>query len=76
MPYKTLTVSEEAYRLLANLKRKGESFTDVIIRIGKENTSLDDLFGALDDPEFEKGALEARRRGNLEGRRRLKRLGV
>lgn len=30
MPYKTLTISEEAYNSIVALKKVGESFTDVI----------------------------------------------
>ncbi|MBC7130134.1 antitoxin VapB family protein [Candidatus Bathyarchaeota archaeon] len=33
MGYKTISLSDEAYRQLASLKRKGESFTDVILRL-------------------------------------------
>jgi len=33
MPFKTLTISEEAYRKLAKLKAKGESFTDTILKL-------------------------------------------
>jgi predicted CopG family antitoxin len=34
---KTITISEEAYKLLLNEKREGESFSDVIIRLIKSN---------------------------------------
>jgi predicted CopG family antitoxin len=33
MGYKTISLSDEAYKRLASLKRKGESFTDVILRL-------------------------------------------
>ena len=33
MGYRTISLSDEAYKLLASMKRKGESFTDVIIRL-------------------------------------------
>jgi predicted CopG family antitoxin len=33
MGYKTISLSDEAYEVLASLKGKGESFTDVILRI-------------------------------------------
>ncbi len=33
MGYKTISLSDEAYEKLASLKRGGESFTDVIIRL-------------------------------------------
>jgi len=33
MGYKTISLSDEAYETLASLKRKGESFTDVILRL-------------------------------------------
>jgi predicted CopG family antitoxin len=35
MGFKTLTISEEAYRKLKRLKGKNESFTDVILKLGE-----------------------------------------
>ncbi|ACP54381.1 antitoxin VapB family protein [Saccharolobus islandicus] len=34
---KTITISEEAYKLLLKEKRDGESFSDVIVRLIKGN---------------------------------------
>ena len=33
MAHKTITISEEAYNLLKNLKKENESFTEVIKRV-------------------------------------------
>ncbi len=41
MSHKMLTISEEAYNALKKLKRKGESFGDVIVRITKSASLLE-----------------------------------
>jgi len=33
MGYKTINLSDEAYNKLASLKKEGESFTDVVLRL-------------------------------------------
>jgi len=33
MGYKTISLSDEAYNRLSSLKRKGESFTDVVLKL-------------------------------------------
>ena len=40
MGFKTLTISEEAYRELMRLKEKGESFTQTIIRLTHDRGSI------------------------------------
>ncbi|MEM2125729.1 MAG: antitoxin VapB family protein [Candidatus Methanosuratincola sp.] len=35
MGYRTISLSDEAYERLASLKRKGESFTDLIMRLSE-----------------------------------------
>jgi len=41
MGHKTLTISEEAYNALKKLKKGGESFSDVILRITKGASLLE-----------------------------------
>ena len=47
--HKTLTISEEAYKRLAAQKRKGESFTDAILRLTEGRTRLSKYAGAWKD---------------------------
>jgi predicted CopG family antitoxin len=47
MAVKTITVTEDAYRKLARLKRGGESFSDVINRV-LGGPSAKTLIGVLD----------------------------
>ena len=48
MGFKTITVSEEAYKRLKERKQKSESFSDVIMRITTKN-SLRDFVGILSE---------------------------
>ena len=41
MAHKTLTISEEAYNALKRLKKEGESFSDVILRITRSASLLE-----------------------------------
>ena len=43
MAHKTITISEDAYNSLNKLKRKNESFTDVILRITRDEKNKDNL---------------------------------
>ena len=62
MAHKTLTISEEAYDMLAELKKEGESFTDLIKRITAplRKKKLSEFAGMIKDEEFAKAALEIR----------------
>jgi len=65
MSHKTLTISEEAYEALAELKKEGESFTELIKRITQpfRKKKLSEFAGIMAGPEyddFEKAALEIR----------------
>ena len=66
MSHKTLTISEEAYEMLAELKKEGESFTELIKRITTplKKKKLSEFIGVLkDDKKFEKAVIEARQSG-------------
>ena len=65
MAHKTLTISEEAYEALAELKKGRESFTDLIKRITAplKKKKLSEFVGVLSGDEyedFEKASIEAR----------------
>ena len=45
MVSKTITVTEEAYRMLNSLKNKYESFSDVLLRLGREKSVAEKYFG-------------------------------
>ncbi len=62
MAHKTLTISEEAYKSLVQLKKEGESFTVLINRITGivKKKPLKEFSGRLKDGEFEKAAIEIR----------------
>ena len=49
MAFKTISLSEDAYRLLRARKRKGESFTEVVRRLAGPPTA--DEFEAILDAE-------------------------
>ena len=45
---KTITINDEAYRALAELKEEGESFSEVIVRILRgRRLSLSDFYGVF-----------------------------
>jgi len=46
MGYKPVSLSHEAYRKLASLKRSGESFTDVVIRLCSNTKPLASFAGS------------------------------
>ena len=55
MAHKTLTISEEACSALARLKNRGESFTDVVLRLASKKskgTLLEYVRSMHPDEEF------------------------
>lgn len=53
MPARTVNLNEEAYEILASLKKERESFSDVVKRVAGER-SLFDLVGVLDPEQSKK----------------------
>ncbi|WP_254523162.1 antitoxin VapB family protein [Natrinema caseinilyticum] len=51
MATKTLTITEEAYERLKSHKRKGESFTDTVLRLTEGNQDVMRGFGMVADDE-------------------------
>lgn len=47
MAIKTITITEDAYNSIKNLKNAGESFSELFLRISKKTTKVGDLLGAL-----------------------------
>ncbi len=65
MSHKTLTISEEAYNALAELKKEGETFSDLIKRITApmRKKRLSEFMGIMAGEkfdDFEKATLEVR----------------
>nr|MDO8109950.1 antitoxin VapB family protein [Candidatus Sigynarchaeota archaeon] len=53
MVTKTITITEEAYLLLKQKKKSGESFSEVIIKHFGEKSSILDLYGTWEGEEAE-----------------------
>lgn len=49
MPTRSLTIKEEAYQALKTKKKKGESFTDVILRLAENTGSARKLIEMMDE---------------------------
>ncbi len=63
MGVKTITVTEEAYRLLAKEKKQDESFSELIKRLTRDRGRLSDSLGAwkMSDEEAQKIFSDLRR---------------
>ncbi|MEK6893083.1 MAG: antitoxin VapB family protein [Nanoarchaeota archaeon] len=63
MATKNISITEEAYKRLANLRMSNESFSEIIIKITKKN-NWRDYFGVLSEKSansLEKAILERRK---------------
>jgi predicted CopG family antitoxin len=75
MAHKTLTISEEAYKVLASLKKEHESFSNVILRALRTKNSAKVLLERIEKSgpkedlasSIEKASEEMRRKMRMRG---------
>lgn len=73
MASKNISLREEAYERLNALKREGESFSDVVIRITESDRWSG--FGALSGSDIQEGMEQAREEGNEGMEASIERMG-
>ena len=61
MATKTITITKDAYERLEEHKREGESFTDTIIRLSSADGDVMKGFGAMEDIDGFRDAVETGR---------------
>ena len=76
MVVKTITITEDAYEAIKRMKGVEESFSELFRRLGKQQLTIDDVAGILDESEeeteaFRKRVQESRKRMNVGFRRRI-----
>lgn len=76
MAVKTITVTENAYFALSNMKEPNESFSDVILRVSRMRP-LSDFFGILSSEsgeKLEKVIYDARKKRNKAHKLKIERI--
>ena len=71
MATKTLSIMDEAYEALRREKNKGESFTDVVLRLAERRGKLADSAGKweMSDAEWKKISTDLKRAWKTWGKR-------
>lgn len=73
MPARTVNLSEEAYALLASVKKERESFSDTVLRLAGAR-SLFDVVGVLDDEQAKRVEERIKAGRDRAARRRARQL--
>lgn len=69
MATKNISITEEAYKRLASLRKKNESFSELIMEFACKRAKLSDFHGVLSSKSAD--ALEESIEGSRENNRRL-----
>jgi predicted CopG family antitoxin len=72
MPYRTVTLSEEAYQALKRKKRPGESFTDLVLREFAQQGNAGHILSVLKTIEFPPDFAESVAKASKELRKNFK----
>ena len=78
MATKNISITEEAYKRLAALRKRNESFSEIILEVTGKKSKLKDFFGVLSKEageELEKSIIEGRIRHSLQHKKRIERIG-
>lgn len=60
MTTKTITITEDAYKVVKGMKRENESFSDLFKRLGKKQLRVKDIVGCLKQTPEEAEAFRKR----------------
>ncbi len=77
MATKNISITEEAYRRLASLRKKNESFSEIIIEVTGKRAKLSDFHGILSKEAadtLEKSIRESREKNRMLHEKRIERL--
>jgi len=77
MATKNISITEEAYRRLAALRKKNESFSEIIIEVTGKRAKLSDFHGVLSEEAadaLEKSIRESRERHRSLHEKRIEKL--
>ena len=78
MATKNISITEEAYRRLANLRRKNESFSEIIIEMTGKRAKLREFHGILSKETadaIEKSIAKARKLHNTLNKNKIEKFG-